>query len=83
MNHKNRSLTHVVDRMAVEITELRNRIENIELSGSKRAITLSGYRIYSKRKYEVLSELEAFFADFLGLSVNIETSIQWEITTQN
>ena len=70
--HKNKVLTDTVDRMATEINDLKARIENIEVSGSKRAITLSGFTTKTTKKYELMAELEEFFAQFLGLSVKID-----------
>ena len=69
---RNRALTDVVDRMGTEINELKTRLENLEVSGSKRAITLSGYYIQASKKYEVILELERFFSDNMGLSVKID-----------
>ena len=69
---RNKTLTNVVDRMAGEMGELKSRIENLEISSSKKAVTLTGYKIIATRKYEIIVELENFFDLFMGLSVKID-----------
>ena len=58
--------------MSIEMEELKNRLENLEISGSKKAITLSGFEPLSSRKQDITRELENFFEDKLGLFLTIE-----------
>ena len=68
---RNRALTEVVDRMSVEMEDLKSKIENIELSGSRKAISMTGF-VAQGKKHEMIRLLETFFEETMGLFVTIE-----------
>ena len=68
---KTRTLTDVVQRMSVEIDELKARLENIEISTSRKAISISGFFI-NGQKYEMIEQLEYFFMNRLQVRATVE-----------
>ena len=71
LQHRNRTLTNVVDRMAIEIQDLKNRVDNIDLNNSKKAISISGLRV-DDRKNNMIQEVQRFIECELGLIVTVE-----------
>ena len=70
---RNRALTDTVDRMAGEITDLRQRLENLEVSSARRAVTLSGYRMRpNRKKYEQIQDVEHFLQRNIGVTAIID-----------
>ena len=68
---RNRTLTNVVQHMSVEISDLKQRMENIELSNSRNAVSLTGFYM-TNNKADGIIELEKFFNDSMGLYVSID-----------
>ena len=69
---RNRALTNVVQNMATEITDLKARLENLELSGSRNAVTITGLYLEDKKKTEVIYDIENWIQDKIGVSVCVE-----------
>ena len=69
---RNRALTNIVDNMAQEITELRHRLENVELNGCRNAVTLTGLYLNSNKKNDQILEIESFMDENVGVHVNVE-----------
>ena len=69
--YRNRTLTDVVQRMSIEMEEIKTKLDNLELSGSRKAISLSGFNSIGK-KIDVVRNLEHFFEKNLGVYVNVE-----------
>ena len=81
LNHvkvQNKTLTDVVENMSLEMADLRMKLENIELSNSKKYITISGLYTYGKR-YEIQQQIESFFEETLGLHVKVDDFFQMGI----
>ena len=68
---RNRTLADIVDRLSVEVTELRIRADNADLYSAKKSVSLSGFYSSDKRD-DAFVELQNFFEQYLGLIVNIE-----------
>ena len=68
---RNRTLTNVVQSMSVEMADLRQRLENVEVSTCRNAITLSGMYLNGK-KWEDAARLEQFIQTNVGVNVAIE-----------
>ena len=74
LNHyklRNRALTNTVDRMSIELTDLKARMDNLELNNSKRLITISGLQV-AGRKANVVETIEGFLAYYLNVVTNVE-----------
>ena len=65
------TLTEVVQRMHTEVEDLKSRLENVEISTSRRAVSISGLYIEGQ-KAEIIAKLEAFFYKRLGVSAFLE-----------
>ena len=68
---RNRALTNVVELMAVEMNDIKQRMENLELNSYKTAVSLSGIRLDGK-KFENLAKLEDFIGEYVGVNVSVE-----------
>ena len=62
LKFKNRTLTNVVERLSVEISELKIRADNADLFAAKKSISLSGF--YSSDNKE---ELKGNYRNFLRI----------------
>ena len=69
--YRNRALTDTVERLHVEMEDLKLRLENVEASGQKTAISISGLNM-SGTKAERAQHIEAFVYDYLGITVNVQ-----------
>ena len=56
---RNRALTNVVENMAVEINELKQKMENLELGAARNAISITGIT-FDGRKAELIEKYEEF-----------------------
>ena len=71
--HKSEVLTNVCQSLHVEVTDLTQRIENLEMSASKKMLMLAGLDFDSElKKYEVLEQLEKFIKDNLKIDTNVD-----------
>ena len=70
--YRNRALTDTVDRMAIEMAELRNRLDNVELSTCRNAITIVGLHLDNQEKIENIREIESFIAENIGVHICVE-----------
>ena len=68
---KTRTLTDVVERMSVEIEDLKSRLENVEISTSKRAISISGLYL-DGQKSEMIERVEHFLYNRIGVSTSVD-----------
>ena len=71
LSYKNRTLTKVVDRMAIEMSDLRTRVDKLEMGSSRNAITISGLRVDNRKEYMV-REVQDFIERELGVIVTVE-----------
>ena len=62
---KNEVLTEVCNSLATEITDLTQKIENLELGASKKMVTVSGLTLNSNNKEDKIHEMEVFFRQIL------------------
>ena len=70
---RNRTLTNVVEHMAVEISDLKNRLENVELNNCRNAVSLTGLYLNSKNsKADSIRVIENFLDTNIGVSVIVE-----------
>ena len=70
---KAETLSEVCDRMYTEISDLTTRVENLEVSSSKKMVIMTGLRlVYEKKKKESLAFLNDFINVNLGLNVTID-----------
>ena len=69
--YRNRTLTNVVDNMAVQINDLKGRLENVELNGCRNAVTLTGLYLQGN-KSESIAKIENFIDQHIGVSVIVE-----------
>ena len=75
VNHlrfKNQTLTSALDRMSNELGDLKNRVENLEISSSKKSITITGLSISNTKKDKMILEIQEFFEVYLGVIVVVE-----------
>ena len=68
---QNRTLTDVVQRMSIQMSEIQTRLENIEISTSKKAVSISGLYL-DGAKHEMIDRLEKFLYNQLRVEVYIE-----------
>ena len=68
---RNRVLMNTVDSMSTKISDLKARIDNLELSGSKNAITISGFSV-SEKKYEAAAQIEDMIETQIGVQISID-----------
>ena len=68
---KTHTLTDVVQRMSVEMDDMRARLENVEISSSRKAVSVVGLPIKGQ-KHEMIESLEHFLYENLGVEVYIE-----------
>ena len=69
--HKTEILTDIVHRMHIEQEDLIARVENLEMSGSKKSIAISGMTIEGK-KDQMMEAVYNFIEDTFGIQVEIE-----------
>ena len=72
---RNRALTGVVDRMAIEIEDLKQRLEAVELNNYKHAITITGL-FMPEQKNEGCRAIEQFINECVGVAVNVDDYFQ-------
>ena len=70
--HKTTVLTEVCDRLHTEISDLTQRIENLEIGATKKMAIMTGYMTIIGKKYEVIQELENFFERHLKVEIVID-----------
>ena len=68
---KNQTLTGVVDRMAAEMSELRGRLENLELSNTRKMISISGLDTRDQ-KDDMINDVQEFIETELGIITTAE-----------
>ena len=68
---RNRALTNVVDCLATKVSDLKHRMENMEISATRNAITLSRLRIPSTKK-----DGARFIEQFLQNQLNVEVGVE-------
>ena len=71
LSFKNRTLTNVVERMNIEMEEMKVKLENLELNNTKKSVSITGLFTQGK-KYEVMRQIEDFFEANLGIFVRVE-----------
>ena len=70
---KSETLSEVCERMYTEISDLTARVENLEVSSSKRMVIMTGLKlIYESKKKETLSFLNDFVNTNLGLDITLD-----------
>ena len=69
--HKSEVLTDVVDRMHHEIQDLTQRLENVELSTTKKSIIVTGLQV-APEKVQNWAMLDYIFKDVIGASSVID-----------
>ena len=57
--------------MSVEISDLKARIEGLELANSKKYVSISGLQVEG-RKFEEMQQIESFIQDYLGVTVTVD-----------
>ena len=72
LKHKNSVLCDVVQRMHVEMEDIKSRLENLELGTSKKAVSISGLTLKSTKKDDMILEVQSFIEIHLGVIVVIE-----------
>ena len=68
---KSKILTDVCDRMAVQIGDIEQRLDNFDLNNSKKMVMISGLAGVSEKK-ELPAYLMDFFKKTLGMKLQIE-----------
>ena len=68
---RSHTLTDVVQRMSIEMEEIKARMENIEASTARRAISIKGLYLPGN-KQEMIERLESFFNVRLGIQAGVE-----------
>ena len=68
---RNRTLTDVVQRMAVEMDDIKQRLDNVESSGARKAVSITGLYLYGQ-KHEKITQLEGFIDQKLGVQVSVD-----------
>ena len=67
------TLSEVCERMHTEISDLTTRVENLEISSSKKMVIMTGLSlVYENKKKETLQFLNDFINTNLGLNINID-----------
>ena len=70
---KSESLMEVCNRMSMEINDLATRMDNLEVSASKKMLLVTGLRLFqSAKKRDTLSFLNDFICANLGLQVTVD-----------
>ena len=69
---KSETLIDVCSRMNTEIVDLTTRIENLELTNSKKMVIVTGFTFMTEKKWEQTDELRNLFESSMGLQINIE-----------
>ena len=69
---KNDILSNICTSMSTEIADLNSKIENLELSASKKMIIMSGWKTNSTNKEDCIQELENFFDRNLQAAVVVD-----------
>ena len=74
--YKNRTkvLSEVCERFYTEMKDLEKRVENLELSNSRRMLVITGLPIYSYKKADLILEVQQFIQQALGITAVIEDS---------
>ena len=72
---KNRILTEVVQQYDVRMSEIENRLNNLEINNTKKMVILTGLYA-SEDKKELIQQVKDFLGDNLGLSVPVEDAFQ-------
>ena len=71
--HKTKVLTDVCNSLHVEVSDLTQRIENLEMNCSKRMILVSGLVIVENaKKYENVELIKLFIKEKLGVEVYVD-----------
>ena len=60
------TMTRVLDRMEVSMSDLNQRMETLELNNAKKAVILTGYQTYGD-KDEISNQLYTFLDEYLGI----------------
>ena len=72
LKFQNKALVNVVHRMNIELEEVKSRMENLEVSGAKRAVTISSLYVNGRNKDEGISQIQDFFYQNLQISAEVE-----------
>ena len=73
--YRNQALTNVVQSMSVELEEIKSRLDNVELNSARCAVSISGLQV-DGRKRDIITQLEDFFNDAIGVNVVVEDFIR-------
>ena len=71
LKYQNKTLTNVLERTTIELDEVKTRLENLEIAGAKKAITINGLYIDNKKE-DGLWQLQEFFEKNLELTMYVE-----------
>ena len=69
---RTRILTDICDRFQTEISDLEQRMENLELSGCKRMVIITGLALAATKKSDMIDEITDFIDQALNLQCNVE-----------
>ena len=70
--YKSKVLTEVVQRMHIDSEDVMQKIENLEVSGTKRYAVISGLECDLNNKESAIENIEEFFTTNIGVNPEIE-----------
>ena len=73
LKHKSQVLTEVVNRMHTDMTDITQKIENLELNNARRMLIFSGFSPSTNKKEEAIQEITDFINECIGVQVVVES----------
>ena len=71
LKYKTQTLTDVVERLNIEIEDLKTRLDGVEIGNCKKSITINGLKTSNKKEY-MIKEIQEFIEIYIGVMVNVE-----------
>ena len=71
LKFRNQALTSVVDRLFVEMSDIKQKLENVEMNNARKTVSISGLHV-SDRKEEMAKEIQ----DFLEINIGVITTVE-------
>ena len=69
--YRTKILADVCERFHTEISDLNQRMDNVELANYKKSVIITGHTFQGK-KIDMLSQIERFFDEVIGVQVIVE-----------
>ena len=71
LKYQNKTLANALERLTVDFDDMKLRMDNLEMAGAKKAVTITGIEI-NRNKNEGMEQIEHFIYDSMGIEVGVD-----------